>query len=222
MFLGHYAVALAAKKVASKTSFGTLILSAQFLDLLWPIFLLSGLEHFRIEPGNTAMTPFDFYDYPYSHSLLSSIGWGIGAGYLYYLTTKYTRGAIIIAIGVISHWVLDFITHRPDMPIIPGVNFYVGLGLWNSITATIALEGIIFVVGLFFYLKTTQSTDKKGTYGFWSLLVFLVIIWIANIFGPPPPGETPVAFSALLLWLLVPWGYWIDRHRNNSNVHTHS
>ena len=121
MFIGHFAVALGAKKAAPKVSLGTLIMAAQFVDLLWPIFLLLGIEHVRINPGDTAYTPLDFYDYPVSHSLLTGIGWAIVFGAVYYAIRRSARNAWILAACVLSHWLLDLIVHRPDLPLVPGV-----------------------------------------------------------------------------------------------------
>ncbi len=213
MFIGHYAIALAAKKVAPKTSLGTLFLSVQFVDLLWPLLLLLGVEHVRIDPGNTAFTPLDFYEYPISHSLLSVIGWSAAFGLVYYVARHYRKGAWIWGAGVLSHWVLDFITHRPDLPLIPGVESYVGLGLWNSYAASALIELSLFVGGALLYLRSTIAVDRIGRYALWSLIILLIVIWVANMISPPPPSETAVGISALSLWLLSPWAYWIDRHR---------
>jgi len=120
MFLGHFAVALAAKKAGPKVSLGTLFLSVNLVDLIWPLFLLLGLEHVRIDPGNTAVTPLDFFDYPITHSLLASVGWAVAAGVVYYIITKERRGMLIVGAAVLSHWILDALTHRPDLPLIPG------------------------------------------------------------------------------------------------------
>jgi hypothetical protein len=214
MFIGHYAVGLAAKKMAPKTSLGLLFLSAQFIDLLWPIFLLLGWEHVRIDPGNTAFTPLDFYDYPISHSLLAVAGWAIGLGFVYYAIRRYQRGAWILAIGVLSHWLLDFISHRPDLPLAPGSTTLVGLGLWNSYAASILVELALFAAGIFLYLRTTVASDRIGRYAFWSLVGFLFLIWTANLFSPPPPNVQAIGISALALWVLIPWGFWINRHRS--------
>ena len=216
MFIGHYAVAFAAKKAAPKVSLGTLFLSVQFLDLLWPILLLLGVEHFRIDPGNTPFTPLDFYDYPVSHSLLMVLLWSLGFGVLYYILRRYPRGAWVVALGVFSHWLLDFITHAPDLPISPGLETKVGLGLWNSVPGTIVVEGGLFVAGVWLYLRSTAAKDRTGRYAFWALVGFFLLVWIINMVSPPPPNEQAVAYSGLLLWLLVPWGYWIDRHRHTT------
>jgi membrane-bound metal-dependent hydrolase YbcI (DUF457 family) len=192
---------------------GTLFLSIQLLDLIWPILILLGVEHVRINPGNTAFTPLDFFDYPISHSLVTSLGWSVLLGLIYFLVKKYPKGALVVGAGVFSHWVLDFITHRPDLPLSPGSSEYFGLGLWNSYVWTVIVEGSLFVVGVIIYARFTFAKDKTGTYAFWSLVAFLGLVWIINMVGPPPPNVEAIGYSALLLWLLVPWGYWIDRHR---------
>lgn len=213
MFIGHFAVGMAAKRVAPKVSLGTLVFSVQFLDLLWPIFVILGIEHVRIEPGNTAFTPLDFYDYPISHSLLTVLGWSALVGIVYFTVRRYARGAWILAAGVFSHWVLDLIAHRPDLPLSPGATSYFGLGLWNSVPATMIVEGLLFALGVFFYLRSTAPANRTGTVAFWAFVGVLGLIWLANIFGPPPPDVNALGWGGLLLWLFVPWGYWIDRHR---------
>ncbi len=215
MFIGHYAVAFAAKKAAPKVSLGTLFLAVQFLDLLWPILLLLGLEHMRIDPGNTTFTPLDFYDYPISHSLVTALVWSLGFAAVYNVFRRYPRGAWILAAGVFSHWILDYITHGPDMPISPWTQTKVGLGLWNSIPGTVVVEGALFVLAVAVYTRSTVAKDGVGRHALYSLIGVLVLIWIINMLSPPPPNETAVAYSALLLWLIVPWGYWIERHRRN-------
>ena len=216
MFVGHFAVALAAKKAAPKTSLGTLAIAVTFVDLLWPMFLLLGIEHVRIDPGNTAFTPLDFYDYPISHSLLTTVGWSIGFGLVYYVLRRSIQNALILAGCVVSHWVLDFVSHRPDMPLMPGFNKYVGLGLWNSVLATVIVEGAIFAIGILIYLRSTSALDRTGRYAFWSFVAFLVLAWLGSATGSPPPNVTALAIGALSAWLLIVWTYWIDRHRRSN------
>jgi hypothetical protein len=217
MFIGHYAVAFALKKAEPRISLGTLFLSVQWLDLLWPVFLLLGIEHVRIDPGNTPFTPLDFYDYPFSHGLVAVVGWSFGVALVYYALRRYKKGAWIVALGVISHWILDFITHRPDMPIVPGLRLYLGLGLWNSVLWTIVVEGTMFIVGVILYSRSTTALDRTGRYAFRSIVVFFILAYIADLLSPPPPGNTALAVGALLFWLIVPWGYWVDRHRKPAN-----
>src|SRR6266404_408716 len=139
MFIGHFGVALTAKRIAPRTSLALLILAAEFLDLIWPVFLLLGIEHVRVVPGITKVQPFDFYDYPFSHSLTMALRWALAVGLIYFLVRRYARGAWTLAVLVVSHWVLDFIVHRPDLPLWPG-GPKVGLGLWNSWAASISVE----------------------------------------------------------------------------------
>lgn len=213
MFMGHYAVALAAKKAAPKTSLGTLFLSAQFVDLLWPGLLLAGLEHVRIDPGNTAMTPFDFFDYPISHSLISAFFWSAAFGLVYFLVRRYTMGAWITGLCVLSHWVLDFVTHRPDLPLGFGGDARVGLGLWNSVAGTLIVESLLFLTGIAIYVTSTKARDRIGTYGFWSLIVVLAGIYAGNVAGPPPPDVKIIGIVGNAAWIFVLWAYWVDRHR---------
>jgi membrane-bound metal-dependent hydrolase YbcI (DUF457 family) len=213
MFIGHYAVGFGAKKAAPGISLGTLFLASQLVDLLWPLFLLLGIEHVRIDPGNTSMTPLDFYDYPFTHSLAGAIVWGIALGAVHFAIKRNRRSAALLALVVISHWVLDFITHRPDLPLLPGGMIYVGLGLWNSVTATVVVEVTLFVAGIFFYVRSTSPRDRIGSIGLWSLVALLGIIYAGNLMGPPPPDAGIIAVAGNASWLFVVLAYWIDRHR---------
>lgn len=213
MFLGHIAVGFGAKRLAPKMPLGLLVGAALLLDLVWPIFLLIGIESVRIVPGATAVTPLDLRDYPYTHSLLFAIGWSLVAGAAVLGARVGLRSAATVAACVFSHWVLDFVTHAPDMPLWPGSPVLVGLGLWNSIPATLAVELALTAIGFVVYLRTTKAKDAVGLWGLVVFLVFVVAIYFANIFGPPPPSAKAVALAALLMWLFLPWTSWIDRHR---------
>jgi membrane-bound metal-dependent hydrolase YbcI (DUF457 family) len=218
MFIGHFAVGFASKRVAPRASLGILIAAPLLLDLLWPIFLLAGLETVRIDPGNTAFTPLDLHDYPYTHSLAGALGWSVLAAALYGAVTRYRRGAWVVAAGVFSHWVLDFITHRPDMPLYPGSATSVGLGLWNSRAGTMIVEVAIFAAGIWVYARATRPRNRKGTVVLWSLVVFLGLFYLANAFGPPPPSARVIAIGGLTGWIFIPWAWWIDRNRVASDA----
>jgi hypothetical protein len=211
MFLGHFALAMSAKKLAPKASLGTLVLSAQFADCLWPVLLLLGLEHVRIVPGITRVTPLDFISYPISHSLLLQLVWGLLLGGAYFLRRRDLRTALVIGTLLPTHWLLDYFAHRPDMPLYPGGR-KVGLGMWNSLPLTLVVEFGLFLIGLLVYLRATRSKGRRS-YGFYSFVLFLAVVYAASLVGPPPPSVRIVALSALALWLTVPWTAWADRQR---------
>jgi hypothetical protein len=212
MFIGHAAVALAGKRAAPRTSLGVLLAAATFLDLLWPILLLAGVERVRIAPGITDVTPLDFEAYPVSHSLLAAVGWSLLAGFIYLAATRYRAGAWTVGVLVISHWVLDWITHRPDLPLWPG-GPRVGLGMWHTLPLTLAVELLMFAVAIAIYAGTTRARDGAGRWGFVALLAFYLVVYLANVFGPPPPDTRTLAWMALSAWLLPLWAWWADRHR---------
>jgi hypothetical protein len=216
MFLGHFGVALAAKKAAPRASLGVLVLAAQLADLLWPIFLLLGWEQVRIAPGVTRVTPLDFVSYPFSHSLVAQLAWAVALGAVYFAVRRDAPSAVVAAICVPTHWVLDYIAHRPDMPIFPGHRRY-GLGLWNSLPLTLAVELAIFGAGILLYVKTTRAKDRTGDYALWCLVVFLLVAYFGSVFGPPPPSVRALSVTALGIWVTVPWAAWIDRHRKQRN-----
>jgi membrane-bound metal-dependent hydrolase YbcI (DUF457 family) len=212
MFIGHFAVGFGAKRFAPGVSLGTLFLAAQFIDLLWPTLLLLGVERVQIAPGITAFTPLDFEHYPWSHSLLMVAVWGGLFGAVYYALRREARASIVLAIAVLSHWLLDFFTHRPDLPLWPGAT-RVGLGLWNSVSGTLAIEVGLFVCGVLLYLHSTHACDAVGRWAIWGLVALLGLIYAGNLLGPPPPSVTAIAWVGHAQWLLVAWAYWMDRHR---------
>ncbi len=214
MFIGHFAVGMAAKSLKPSVSLGTYFLAAQFVDLLWPTLLLLNLEQVAIEPGITAMTPLNFIHYPFTHSLVMALVWAAGGFGLTYLIKKDTAAGILIAACVASHWLLDFFTHRPDLPLTLSETTKVGLGLWNYKAATFLVETALFAGGIILYVKRTTSVDRIGKIGFWSLIGFLYLISISNMIGPPPPNVAAIAWAGHLQWLFVLWAYWVDGHRN--------
>lgn len=218
MFIGHFGIGFGAKSKASKVSLGTLFLAAQFIDLLWPTFLLLGWEQVGIKPGLTTVNPLDFTYYPFSHSLLAVLGWALLLGGLYFWVNQNKVGSLVVGLLVVSHWVLDLLVHTPDLPLSPANSIMVGLGLWNSLIGTIVVEGCIFAVGLLFYLRATKANDKVGRYGLWGLAGFLVLVYAGNFVGSPPPDVTAIAWVGQLQWLVVAWGYWVDKHRRIKNT----
>jgi hypothetical protein len=211
VFLGHFAVALAAKRAAPRASLGTLVLSAQFADCLWPLLLLLGVEQVRIAPGITRVSPFDFVSYPYSHSLLMQLIWGGILGAIYLLWRGDVRTAALVALLLPTHWLLDYVSHRPDMPLYPG-GPKVGLGMWNSLPLSLMVEYGLFAAGVILYMTATRRRGRHS-YALWALILFLGIAYPASVFGPPPPSVRVLALSAISIWLTVPWAAWGDRQR---------
>jgi hypothetical protein len=213
MYIGHFALGFAAKKVAPKASLGTLFLATQFIDLLWPLLILLGWERVLIEPGNTVVTPLNFIHYPYSHGFLAVLIWGVLIGGIYWVLKKDLKTSLWLGLLVVGHWILDFFSHRPDLPLLPGLEAKVGLGLWNSLIGTLVVEGGLFVIGVYLYASSTQAKNKTGLWALVGLVAFLILTYAGNLFGPPPPSVEPIAYIGLLQWLLVAWAYWIDHNR---------
>ncbi|OFW06295.1 MAG: hypothetical protein A3I61_07495 [Acidobacteria bacterium RIFCSPLOWO2_02_FULL_68_18] len=215
MFVGHLAVALAARRASPPTPLAALVAATFALDLLWPVLLLAGVERVRIAPGTTAFTPLDFEHYPWSHSLSMAVIWGVVAGRLAVIPLKHAGSGLAIGLVVVSHWLLDVLAHRPDLPLWPG-GPRMGFGLWQSIPGTLLVEGALFAAAVVIYARGTRARRASGVWAFWSLMLCTTAIWIAGPWGPPPPGEGAVAGVALALWLLVVWAAWIDRTREDT------
>ena len=217
MFLGHVALGFAAKRAAPTTSLGVLVLAAQLADTVWPVLVALGVEQVAVDPGNTRVTPLNFVNYPYSHSLATMALWAIAFAYPLGLSQGQRTVAILAGL-VVSHWVLDVVTHRPDMPLGP-TGPKLGLGLWNSIAGTMIVELPMYAVGVRMYMAATRPRDRIGTWAFGSLAAFLVVVYLANIFGPPPPSVDAVWVGALVgAVVLTLWAWWADRHRVSKGV----
>ena len=212
MFIGHAAVALAAKPLLPRVNLALPLLAAFWVDLVWPVFLLLGIERVRIDPGNTAFTPLDFVHYPWTHSLAAALGWSVLFGVICLRNGR--RPALILGLLVFSHWVLDAVAHRPDLPLWPGSPTLVGFGLWNSVPATMIVEGAMFAAGVWIYARSAPARDRTGSFAYWGLVGFLGLAYLGNVFGPPPPGVTSIAIAGIAGGIVfTAWAWWIDRHR---------
>jgi len=213
VFIGHFAVGLAAKRLAPRTSIGSLTLAAVFLDALWPVFLLLGLERAEVAPGPNSFLFLNFTYYPISHSLLMAVVWSVVFAFVYKARTQYPRGAFWVGVLVLSHWVLDFLVHVPDLPLWPG-GPKVGMGLWNYPAVVIAIESAMFLAGIWIYASTTRARNRIGRAALWAYVIVLAALYVADAGSKaPPPSITVVALTAIVAWFFVPWAYWIDFNR---------
>jgi len=215
MFLGHFAVGFAAKRYAPRTSLAVLLAAPLLSDLLWPIFLLLGWETVRVDPGRTKLTPFDFVSYPWSHSLLMCAVWAALFAAVYYWMARNRAGAIAIVIGVLSHWLLDWITHVSDMPLYPGGPKF-GLGLWNSVAGTLSVELAMFALGVWLYVSASRARDRIGRYGFIAYVALLVASYLKTSFSTELPHsvKAEIAWPGLIAGIvLLLWAWWFDLHR---------
>jgi len=199
---------------------GWLLLAPLLLDLLWPLFIAAGLESVQIVPGITVVTPLDLHDYPYTHSLVTSLFWSVLLGGGYLLWRHDRRGGLVLGIGVFSHWILDFVTHRPDMPLYPGSTTFVGLGLWNSLAGTLVVGVAMFVAGVIVYARVTRARDRVGGIGFAAFMALLALMYVGALFGPPPPSVRALTIAGLISWVVIPLAWWIDAHRGSRTVTT--
>ena len=212
MFIGHFALGFAAKRAAPRLSLAILFAAAQLADVIWPLLVAAGIEQVRIQPGITAFTPLDFISYPYSHSLLALVIWGLLFGGICAVVVRDRRVLLVVAALVVRHWVLDWITHRPDMPFYPG-SAKVGLGLWNSVPGTVAVEVAMLTVGVWMYAQATRPRDKTGRRAFAAFVVFLLAAYFGSM-GPPPPSITALVVAAIAgAAVIFVWAWWFDRHR---------
>jgi hypothetical protein len=212
MFVGHLAVGLAGKRMEPRISLGTWMLAALLADLLFFAFLIGGVEHVGVAPGVTVNRFVG--DIQYSHSLLMDAIWGGLFAAAYRLRRLYARGTWLLFGAVLSHWTLDFISHRPDMKLAPGSRAAFGLELWNSTPATLVLEGGAWLLAIALYVFVTTARTRTGVYAFWAGVALLTLAWYGNISGGIDPNPVRAGISGLIfLSLTVAWAYWMNRAR---------
>jgi hypothetical protein len=211
MFVGHLAAALTGRTATRGASLVWFVAAANLVDLIWPVLLVAGIERVRIDPGNTAFTPLAFEWYPWTHSLLMGVVWGTALAALSRRFGASPAAARLIGALVVSHWVLDFVSHRPDLPLTPWSDGRYGLGLWQSIPATFAVEGLIWLAALAIFLRVRRPLGAQGQLALWSFVLVSTLLWAFSPFSPPPPSEQAVAYFSIFGWIIVPWAWWIER-----------
>ena len=218
MFIGHFAMGYAAKNLNTRVSLGTYFLAAQLLDLIWPTLLLLNIENAEISTDTSHPVPLVFTSDPFSHSLVLVVLWGLIFGLVYFLFKKQRSTALLLSFVVISHWLLDLIVHIPDLPLWPGNSPLLGLGLWKSRALTLVFEVGFFIAAVMFYFYHTKPKNNSGRFASWGLVVFLVIIHLANIYGPVLKDMEAVAWAGHLQWIFVIWAYWSDYNRKEKKM----
>lgn len=215
MFVGHYGPSFAAKALKKRIPLWILFLAVQLLDVFWSIFVLLGIEKVRIIPGITAVNPLDLYYMPYTHGLLTALAWSLlgAAAYRWFRREDGWPAAGIVGAAVFSHWILDLLVHRPDLPLVDN-RFKVGLGLWNYPLLASALEVAFLFGGMYFYCKETKPVTRAGRYGMVVFGVVMLAVQAAVFFGPPPTSDRAAAVTALVLYAMFAGiAYWLERQR---------
>jgi hypothetical protein len=217
MFLGHYGMAFALKRVEPKVSLGTLFVAVQLADVLWGCFLLVGWEQVRIDPAAGPLAQLQFVHYPISHSLVGSLAWALAAGAVYYSwptrdTSRHWQAALLVAVAAASHWFLDAIVHFPDLPLAGDGSPQIGFGVWANLPLTIALELLMFGAGIAVYVIRRSHRHPVRPGPLIGLVLLLLALYAASMAGPPPPSETAIAVTDLVgLLALAALAGWVDR-----------
>lgn len=213
MLVGHLAVGFVAKRIEPGVSLGTYVLAALLADLLLFPLLIAGIEHFDTVPGATVNRAIG-RDIFFSHSLLMLIVWGALFAGAWFMRRHYPRGTWLIFAAVLSHWVLDVISHHPDMPLAPGVPRVFGFGLWNSLPATLIVEGGFWLVAIIVYVRATRSRHWASLYVFWLVSALLTVAWLGNMRAGIDPNPVRAGINGLIFFsLVVVWAYWMNRMR---------
>jgi len=215
MFVGHYGASLAAKAWKKTVPLWVLFLAVQLLDVAWSILVLLGVEKVRIVPGITAVNPLDLYYMPYTHGLITASLWSILAAMVYRGVRRADGwpAAAIVGAAVFSHWILDFLVHRPDLPLYDD-HFKVGLGLWNYPVLASAFEVVFLFGGMYLYLKKTRSLAPGGSYPMVLFGLTMAAVQARVFFGPPPSSDKAAAVTALAAYAAFAGvAFWLERKR---------
>ena len=216
MFIGHYSASFVAKAITPQVPLWLLLAAAQLVDIVWAIFILTGVEHASLAPS-LASNPLVLHDMPYTHSLVATLAWSVIAFLMAWKAIGLAAGeALAVAAVVASHWFLDLIVHRPDLPLLTGAPKF-GFGLWNFPQLAYGLEVSLLFVTLWLCLKAIPiRNDRRGVwYGFAAVLV---AIQTMTSFGPIPPKLSAMVAAALALYLIIPFvGRWVERHQRRAN-----
>ena len=214
MLVGHVAVGFLGKRVAPSLSLGTAVAAGLAADLLWAVFLIAGVEHFQILRRGPTLTSSEVITrIGYSHSLAMDLLWAILFAGAHFVMRRHWRGTWVVFAAVLSHWLLDFASHRPDMPLVPTGDRIFGLGLWTSIPATLVVEGGLWILAAVAYWRARRSHRRAASCVFWIGFALITLAWYNNIAGPPPTTASSAAGAASLVFfsLVSAWAYGMNR-----------
>lgn len=210
MFVGHYGVSFAVKKADTSIPLWVLFIAVQLLDVAWGPLVLLGVEKVRIVPGFTATNPLDLYYMPYTHGLIAALLWSAGALLLYRFAAPGARWAagLLVGAAVFSHWVLDFLVHRPDLPLYDNTA-KVGLGLWNYPAIAFALEMVLLFGGMWLYFRT--NPPRRAAAVVFGLIMLATQAY--TFFGPPPASDKSIAATAIVFYAIFAFVIWLVERR---------
>ncbi|KAA3633518.1 MAG: hypothetical protein DWP97_08970 [Calditrichaeota bacterium] len=219
MFIGHYGVGFALKKFDSILSLGWLFIAVQLVDIFWTILIFFGIERVEIVPGITEANPLDFVYYPFTHSLVAFIIWSLIVGLIVYFgkiksSLSKKSLSLLLGFGVFSHFILDLLVHRPDIPLMGTDSIKLGIGLWNYSALAYILEMVIFIGGVFIYFKSKKQFIKSKKIGLYIFTILLLVINLANLYGPPPENTQMIAVVGFISYILfASFGFWVDSEK---------
>jgi hypothetical protein len=215
MFVGHYGPSFAGTALKKSIPLWVLFVAVQLLDVFWSLFVILGIEKVRIVPGITRTNPLDLYYMPYTHSLDGAMVWALAGGIVYWLFRRADGwgGAAVVSAAVFSHWILDLLVHRPDLPLYDN-RLKIGLGLWNFPATALAIELALLFGGMYLYLRTTEAVSGAGRYGMVAFGFVMACVQVALFFGPPPSSDRAAAITALTLYaVFAAAAYWLEKKR---------
>lgn len=222
MFVGHYSVSLALKSRVKEAPLWALFLAVQVLDILFFPLALLGVEQLRIVPHFTGSTNFELPYMPYTHGLAGALVLSLVTGATAFLLLRQRSAqartvALAIGAAVFSHWLLDLVVHTPDLPLLGNDSPKLGFGLWAHPYVTWGLEAVLLIATLMMYLRATRAITPAGNYAMPAFVGFLLLVNAANIFGPPPPGNSIVLLSVAALAAYLGFAaiaFWLERYRH--------
>jgi membrane-bound metal-dependent hydrolase YbcI (DUF457 family) len=205
MLAGHYSAAFLAKALEPRLPLWILAIAVQLIDVLWAVLVLAGIEHLRVDPSLPS-NPLDLYDMPYTHSLLGALAWAALAAAAVFAWRREWLVSLVVAGAVASHWLLDWVVHRPDL-LLWGGSAKHGLGLWNFPVVAIGVESLLLIASAWVLLRS-RSGNRSQRRGVVAMTSSLLAVQVVLTVGPPPLGPLAVAGSALVLFAAVAWGAW--------------